>query len=267
MAERLVFIQEAFLESIINDHENLLSLSERDKTGNKLRSFLNTLESDFSDSKRYHTSLLKMEAEEDLSVVKEYVKKGVMNRIRSQYHSYWADLSTFLEPKVNPILTSTMNASQEEKKPYNIKLPTIEIPSFSGKYEEWTAFYNLFEATIDKNQNLEEVQKLHYLLKAVTGEAHNHIKNLTLTNENYEIAKEILKDQYDHKRKIGHVYVKKLLEYPSIKNETAKDFRNLLSTIKDCSASLEQLKLPVQEWDFLLLCIMQPKIPSSTYRE
>lgn len=39
------------------------------------------------------------------------------------------------------------------------------------------------------------------------------------------------------------------------------------NNIKDCSVSLKQLELPVDHWDFILLCIMQQKIPKSTYRE
>lgn len=119
--------------------------------------------------------MLKPEDEEEMPIVKQYMKDGTMSQIRSNYHTYWAAISACLELKTCPILSSTaIDTSHSERKSYDLKLPRIEIPSFDGKYEEWTASYNLFIATIDNNKTLETVQKLHYLLKAVTGEAHSH---------------------------------------------------------------------------------------------
>lgn len=268
MAEQLIFIQETFLDTIIKDHEELLSMPDSDKTEHKLKAFLKTLESDFNDSRKYHTNILKLDSEDDEAIVKDYLEKGIMNRIRSHYHSYWADLSLGIDSKVNAsVLSSTRNSSNEDSKPYKIKLPTLDIKPFDGNYEMWPNFYNLFTSTIDTMKGLDNVQRLQYLLQSVEGEARGMIKDLPFTDESYDVAKEILKEQYNHKRKIAHVLVKKLLDYPPLKIECAKDLRHLLSTIKKCVSSLEQLSLPVKEWDYLLLCIMQQKIPTCTYRE
>lgn len=268
MAQQLVYVQELFLKNLEEDIFNLNMLSEDEKTEHKLKSYIKILESDFNDARKYHSQIIKIEDKDDASIIQNYLSKATMNQIRKQYHSYWAALNASLDSKMSTFLSSTVSASQTEKtQSYDLKLPRISIPTFDGKYDEWNDFYNLFVATVQNNKSLEPVQKLHYLTQAVTGEAHGHIKNLTLTNTNYEIAMGILKDQYDHKRKVAHIYVTKLLDYPIIKTECAKELKDLLSNIKDCSASLKQLELPVDHWDFILLCIMQQKIPKSTYRE
>lgn len=42
-------------------------------------------------------------------------------------------------------------------------LPRIQLPTFSGKYEDWPAFRNLFKSIISKDTSTSPVEKLHYL--------------------------------------------------------------------------------------------------------
>lgn len=91
-------------------------------------------------------------------------------------------------------------------------------------------------------------------MKAVTGDAYNQIKNLSLSNENYEKARDILEDQYNHTRKVAHTYMKKLLDCKAMQTESARELRNL-----------NNLKLPTENWDYILLYNLQSKIPSSTF--
>ena len=43
-----------------------------------------------------------------------------------------------------------------------IKLPQLEIPTFSGDKMRWKEFWDTFEATVDNNQNLTDIEKLNY---------------------------------------------------------------------------------------------------------
>ncbi|XP_025997710.1 uncharacterized protein LOC113006001 [Solenopsis invicta] len=53
----------------------------------------------------------------------------------------------------------------------NVKLPNIDLPKFERNYERWIPFRDLFESLIASNNNLPNVQKLHYLPSALSGEA------------------------------------------------------------------------------------------------
>lgn len=66
-----------------------------------------------------------------------------------------------------------------------VKLPNIELPKFDGNYERWIPFRDLFESLIASNTALPNVQKLHYLRSALTGEAAKVINSLEITNDNY----------------------------------------------------------------------------------
>ena len=41
-----------------------------------------------------------------------------------------------------------------------VKLPSTDIPKFSGKLTEWPTFLNSFEASIDTCSDLDDVQRL-----------------------------------------------------------------------------------------------------------
>lgn len=59
--------------------------------------------------------------------------------------------------------TAIVKQKRREKNSYShVKLPHIDLPSFSGKFQEWESFRNLFSSLIDSNDSLTGVQKLHY---------------------------------------------------------------------------------------------------------
>lgn len=50
-------------------------------------------------------------------------------------------------------------------------LPRIQLPTFSGKYEELPAFRDLFQSLVIKDAAVSGVERLHYLRTSVKGEA------------------------------------------------------------------------------------------------
>lgn len=58
---------------------------------------------------------------------------------------------------MNPI-SHTASAQYSQ---VNVKFPVINLPTFSGNYQDWTSFIDTFSALIDTNES--GVQKWHYL--------------------------------------------------------------------------------------------------------
>lgn len=79
-------------------------------------------------------------------------------------------------------------------------LPRIQLPTFSGKYEDWPSFRDLFKSIISKDASIFAVEKLHYLKTCLKGEAELLIRNLPTTDENFDRAWKILSDYYENKR-------------------------------------------------------------------
>lgn len=106
------------------------------------------------------------------------MESKLFKRIKDIYWQITAELSEQLEV-INKRNSST---STESLKTYDteIRLPTLELPTFSGKYDE-LAFNNLFTSRFHKRVNLDSVQKLHYLMTSVIVEMHmNKLKTSLL---------------------------------------------------------------------------------------
>lgn len=81
------------------------------------------------------------------------------------------------EEKAQPAeLYSTVRAS----------LPKISIPKFSGSYEDWPSFRDLFRSLIEDNVAVQDVTKLHYLKTALQGEAEEMLRNLPTIGPNFD---------------------------------------------------------------------------------
>ena len=77
----------------------------------------------------------------------------------------------------------------------SIRLPKLEIPSFSGEKLKWAEFWDSFEAAVHVNTSLLDVEKLNYLMSKLTGEAKSSVSGIFLSNENYQVAVELLKER------------------------------------------------------------------------
>ena len=53
----------------------------------------------------------------------------------------------------------------------SLKLPAIKLPIFSGQYDRWISFSDMFKAMIHENDSLPEIQKFQYLRSSLSGEA------------------------------------------------------------------------------------------------
>ena len=79
-------------------------------------------------------------------------------------------------------------------------MPNIDLPSFSGKYTEWTSFIDQFESAVHGNPNLRDAEELNYLKSSIRGEANDLVKNIAITDVNYELARRTLMDRFDNMR-------------------------------------------------------------------
>lgn len=104
-----------------------------------------------------------------------------------------------LEAKVVPItskLSSSStsndnNCAQATFKPH-LKTPAISMPTFNGDYTKWWSFKSLFKEIVEK-KNFSQVEKLIYLKQSLKEECGESIKQMDLTEDNYDIAWTMLK--------------------------------------------------------------------------
>ena len=95
------------------------------------------------------------------------------------------------------------------------KLPKyITLPRFSGKVTKFQAFWDSFERAIDKNPSLSTVDKFNYLNASLEGSAAQSTQGLSLSEANYTVATEILKERLGRIQAIILAHMESLLQLP-----------------------------------------------------
>ncbi|XP_068987621.1 uncharacterized protein [Bombus flavifrons] len=168
-------------------------------------------------------------------------------------------------PSVTPSPTKTRDPCvKPETRP--ITLPEVRLPQFDGALENWTYFYDTFLSTVDRNENLTNVQRFQHLRSSITGRAARSIQSLELTEANYPIALNTLKEKFNCALRICMRHWELLRSYPEIKRETPEAIEDLLETVSVNLKALEKLGQPVTS-DIVIIELLASKLPSSSMRK
>ncbi|XP_043474287.1 uncharacterized protein LOC122506260 [Leptopilina heterotoma] len=149
----------------------------------------------------------------------------------------------------------------------HVKLPTINIPTFSGAFESWLNFRDTYSSLIHENNSLSNVQKFYYLRSSLADEAAEQIQSLETTEANYEVAWSILKERYENNNLIINSHIDAIFEIPSLARESYKGIRRVHSSIEKNIRSLRVLGVPVDGWDMILINIIMSKLDPITLRD
>ena len=121
-----------------------------------------------------------------------------------------------------------------------MKLPTLQIPTFSGNPLKRTAFWDAFNAAVHENASLSAVEKFTYLRGRLTGEALSSLSGVPLTNDNYLVALDLLKERFGDVQTIVDAHYVALINLPAASTESSS-LRTLYDTMEQQFRSLEAL--------------------------
>ncbi|XP_073956369.1 uncharacterized protein [Choristoneura fumiferana] len=147
------------------------------------------------------------------------------------------------------------------------KLPRIQIPTFTGTYEQWPTFQDLFTSIVHNNASLSNVQKLHYLKTSISGEAEAILKHVQVTENNYMQAWDILKKRYGNKRIIVNSILKRLFMQKKLNSQSASQLKSLLDNTTECLNSLKNLQISTDSWDPIIIFLVVQKLDSESHKD
>ncbi|XP_036138905.1 uncharacterized protein LOC118644436 [Monomorium pharaonis] len=203
-----------------------------------------------------------------------YVESEQSDRIAFEDAFY--ELSSRIRDRLRPSSASRnvtapsptpSNVSDAPSSSFNVRLPKLDLPKFSGKYDEWVPFCNAFRSAIHSNPSLSNVHKLQYLRAATNGDAHKVICSLEISDENYPVAWNLLNERYDNKRVIVQSHLKALIELPIMKKESAAELRQIADGAARHVQALKALKRPTDNSDDLLVYLLSAKLDPNTTRD
>ncbi|XP_075150812.1 uncharacterized protein LOC142224919 [Haematobia irritans] len=145
-----------------------------------------------------------------------------------------------------------------------IKVPPCDTEVFSGSYEQWPSFRDMFTAVYVNHPKLTPAQKLYHLRNKTKESAGAIVKRYPLCDENFEHAWNALKARFENKRVLVDNQLKILFNISPAKIEDSESLQKIHSTVKDCICTLKSLGIDVDGWDPILIYLVSTKLPDET---
>lgn len=258
--KRSLIAYKGHLTRAINESETLLEkVSVRPIEVKGCIEFLQTRWSSYDAAYfKLESALLEGECEdEDLEKVQvEYYE------LKANYQQNLYALTDKETPDHAGITTEQPQTPCSSTKP---KLPTIQLPTFSGSLDEYEPFIDQFQVQIGNRTDLEPVTKLHYLKAQLKGKPLELIQGYTSINDNYQNALDTLKDTYGDEEKVKHHILQKMVKVNSPKHSKA-DLETFRISMLNLTRSLQN-KHNYDCCEWIIASIFQHKLATPTIRQ
>lgn len=90
---------------------------------------------------------------------------------------------------------------------------------------------------------------------------------MTISKDSYTVALKILEGRYQNKRLLVQEHTKVLLNLPTLSKSSHVQFRQLLDTVSNSLKYLKIFKVPVEQWDVILVQIILSRLDYISRRE
>ena len=158
--------------------------------------------------------------------------------------------------------SSHSSESSTSRQRMEAKLPKLTLTHFSGRdILKFQPYWDLFKVTIDEKDDLPKVVKFTYLLETVEDEAARCLEGLSLTDANYDVAKELLTDRYGRKDKVIVHHIMALLELKTTSCSVSA-LQELNDKLLFHTRALENLEIKGSQYGVLLTPVILHSLPS-----
>lgn len=134
-----------------------------------------------------------------------------------------------------------------------VKLPDIKLPTFSGQYTSWLEYRDTFTSLIHDRQDIDDVQKFHYLRASLEGTAAQVIKSIEFSASNYNSAYEVLCKRFNNKNLLINNHLDALFSLEKITKSSSAKLRNLSDSVCKHLRALNVLGQNVEYWDLIII--------------
>ena len=137
----------------------------------------------------------------------------------------------------------------------------MALPKFTGDITRFKTFWDSFNSAIHMSTDLSPIEKFNYLKALLDGPAANVIQGLSLTEDNYLAAVELVKDRYGKPDQIIAVHMDDLLKLPTCAGDKLSQLRVVYDKINMNIRCLEVLGIKAEQYGCFLILIIMSKLP------
>lgn len=140
----------------------------------------------------------------------------------------------------------------KEKVISQVRLPKLNLPTFDGNILCWQEFWDVFNSSVHE-QEIPNVTKFSYLKSTLRGTAANAIHGISITNDNYKTAIELLKERFGKSEVIIETLYSQLQHMPVATNRIS----DIKSTYENIEKILRQLESQRENIDNQRILVQQ----------
>ena len=145
---------------------------------------------------------------------------------------------------ISAITTTDVRDSDTHTPPTHsrVKLPKLQLHSFSGNLTQWTSYWDSYQTAIHNNEQRTDIEKFNYLNSLLESSAREAISGFSLTAANYREAISLLKKRFGVKQHIVDKHLEELFNIESVVSaNNVHGLRRLLDTVTSHIHSLSVL--------------------------
>ena len=155
------------------------------------------------------------------------------------------------EKRARPLPPNTTETlEQRDKVTSQIKLPKLNLPVFDGNILCWLEFWDIFNSSVHE-QEVPNVTKFSYLKGALRGAAAVVIGGISVTNDNYVIAIELLKEKFGKSEVIIDTLYSQLQHLP-MATSRINDIKSTFDSIEKILRQLESQREDIDNQKILI---------------
>ena len=240
----------------INAANVLIGDNEKENREAQLRGYLAVLEAKLKKLEEIDDEILMLVADDQVDIESNSANEYVLN-----INVAIAQINSKLKTEQPESSTSSPGATASRGS--SVKLPKVNIEKFEGDLTSYPTFMDSYESIIHNNKTLSPVEKFYYLKGLLKGKAAATIEGLSMTNDNYESAIELIKSRFGDRKSLQAHFIDSLMKLKPVENvKDIKSLRVLHDKIESIVRNLKTLGIDDSTYGPLLMpCILQ-KLPS-----
>ena len=147
------------------------------------------------------------------------------------------------------------------------RLPKLKLPNFHGEQREWTPWWQQFEVMVDSKAHIPGVTKFAYLCSVLLGDAKAVIAGLSITEENYKAAIDLLKSRYGRPDREIFTHISDMLAVQVPSSPTVDQLYSLYHTLQSHIRSLAALEITGAQYGVILTPLILSRLPEDLRME
>nr|XP_041632248.1 uncharacterized protein LOC121502617 [Drosophila kikkawai] len=194
-----------------------------------------------------------------------YAVKNFQSEFEERYMDAYCAIAEDLDrleaetPKLQPLPSGAADPE------VRLNMPQMSVPKFSGACVDWPGYYDAFTSLIHNNNNLSNVQRLHFLKESLPVGRDNDIRQMQLTETNYAVAWGMMIKRYNNPRLVFSHHMNAIYALPRLQKDNTDSIRSMLSTVNVCLAAFRRVQALDGERQHWLAHYIAAKLPKETH--